>query len=343
MKKILTIIVIGGLAIFESVKIVTYLYDNKKSNFGRDAELFVYPDTGVEEIMSQLDTLAQRPRSIRRSFEKKEVEKYLQPGHYVINKGSSSVYVARMLNNCWQTPVNLTLSGTLRRKGDIAKKISSQMMVDSATVRNAMSDNEFLGKFGFDSVTVFALFIPDTYQMYWTASIDEIFESQKKAYDEFWTDSRIAKARKQGLTKLQASIVASIVSGETNHIPEMPDIASVYLNRLHKGMKLQADPTIAYCFDYNVNRILHKHLEVDSPYNTYKHTGLPPGPIYVPSKAALEAVLNPSKTQYIFFCADPSFNGSHRFAVSYKDHMANARAFQKALNKRAAERKAAGN
>ena len=342
MKKILASVIIA-LALFGICEGAKYYLDNKKSNFSSEAELFVYPETKVSEVMSQLDTIANRPKSIRRTFTSKEVGKYLQPGHYVINKGSSSAYVARMLNNCWQTPVNLTLSGTLRRKGDIARKISSQMMVDSASVRQALSDNAFLKQFGFDSVSVFALFIPDTYEMYWTASVEDIFASQKKAYDEFWTVERVAKAKKQGLTKMQASIVASIVSGETNYIPEMPNIASVYLNRLHKGMKLQADPTIAYCFDYNVNRILRKHLEVDSPYNTYKHTGLPPGPIYVPSKAALEAVLNPSVTPYIFFCADPSFNGTHRFAVSYKDHMANARAFQKALNKRAAERKAAGN
>lgn len=342
MKRVLVAIA-TGLAIFGACEVLKYYLDNKKSNFGADAELFVYPQTTAAQIMEQLDTIAWRPKSIRRTFDSKEVEKYLQPGHYVIKKGSSSAYAARMLNNCWQTPVNLTLSGTLRRKGDIAKKISTQMMVDSATVRQALSDNAFLKQFGFDSVTVFALFIPDTYQMYWTASVEEIFASQKKAYDDFWTPERVQKAKKQGLTKMQASIVASIVSGETNYIPEMPNIASVYLNRLHKGMKLQADPTIAYCFNYEVNRILKKHLQVDSPYNTYKHTGLPPGPIYVPSKAALEAVLNPSKTPYIFFCADPSFNGSHRFAVSYKDHMANARAFQKALNKRAAERKASGN
>lgn len=333
---VLTLLVVRG-----AFALCRYYIDNKASNFDDSVELYVYPQTKLGEVLSQLDTVAKRPRSIIRTFAKKEVEVYMQPGHYVIGKGSSSAYVARMLNNCWQTPVNLTLSGTLRRKSDIAKKISLQMMVDSASVRKALSDNEFLSKFGFDSVSVFALFIPDTYEMYWTASVEEIFACQKKAYDEFWTEERVLKARRQGLSKMQASIVASIVSGETNHIPEMPDIASVYLNRLHKGMKLQADPTIAFCFDYEVNRILKKHLQVDSPYNTYKNAGLPPGPIYVPSKAALEAVLNPTKTPYIFFCADPSFNGTHRFAVSYSDHMANARAFQKALNKRAADRKKA--
>ena len=340
MKTWIRIILIALIAI-GLTKAIDYFLDNKLSNFDCEAELYVRPETGPQEVLEQLDSLVKRPRSLERTFEKKEVQDNMQSGHYVIPAGSPSVYVARMLNNGWQTPVRMTLSGTLRKKGEIARKISNQMMVDSATVRAAFSDSELLAKFGFDTVSVFGMFIPDTYEMYWTDPVETIFERQKKAYDDFWTPEKLAKAKKQGLTREQVSIVASIVSGETNYLPEMPDIASVYLNRLRKGMRLQADPTIAYCFDYNVNRILKKHLEVDSPYNTYKHAGLPPGPIYIPSKDALEAVLNPNPTPYIYFCADPSFNGSHRFAVSYKDHINNARAFQKALSRRAAEKRGA--
>lgn len=339
--KWILVAVLSLLVVRGAFALCRYYFDNKASNFNDSVELYVYPQTKLGEVMSQLETVAKRPRSIVRTFEEKRVEEYMQPGHYLVEKGSSSVYVARMLNNCWQTPVKLTLSGPLKRKQDIAKKISAQMMVDSASVRNALSDNEFLSKFGFDSVSVFGLFILDTYEMYWTASVEEIFACQKKAYDEFWTEERVQKARKQGLSKKQVSIVASIVCGETNYVPEMPDIASVYLNRLRKGMKLQADPTIAFCFDYKYNRILKKHLQVDSPYNTYKNAGLPPGPIYVPSKDALEAVLNPTKTPYIFFCADPAFNGKHKFAVNYSEHIANARAYQAALNRLAANKKKA--
>ena len=145
---------------------------------------------------------------------------------------------------------------------------------------------------------------------------------------------RIAAARKQGLTKNEAVTLASIVNGETRYVPEMPTIAGVYLNRLRSGMKLQADPTVAYCFNYSLNRILKVHLAVDSPYNTYKYFGLPPGPISCPPKTCLEAVLNPASHNYIFFCADPSFNGSHRFAATYAEHMQNARAFRRALTER---------
>lgn len=319
-----------------------YLLDNRIPNTEAEAELYVRPGTTVSQVVDSLcaNAAVRRPRSLNRTFAEKKVSEYIKPGHYVVPALSTSAYIARMLNNGWQTPVRLTLSGTLRRKGDIARKISSQMLADSASIRAAFDNEELLEGFGFDTTTVFAMFIPDTYEMYWTASPEEIFRVQKDAYDKFWTAIRREKAAAQGLSPLQVSIMASIISGETNYVPEMPDIAAVYLNRYHKGMKLQADPTIAFCFDYNVNRILRKHLQVDSPYNTYKHAGLPPGPIYIPSRNALEAVLNPSPAKYLYFCADPSFNGSHRFAVTYNEHLANARAFQKALNKRTAERKA---
>lgn len=177
--------------------------------------------------------------------------------------------------------------------------------------------------------------------MYWTASVEEIFDRFKKEYDAFWTDERKTKAAAQGLSPMEVSVMASIVSGETLKAFEYPVIAGVYLNRYKKGMKLQADPTIAFCYDYTLDRILKKHLTVDSPYNTYKHVGLPPAPINVPPKACLEAVLNPENHKYIYFCASPAFDGTHRFAVSYSEHLKNARAFQRELTARR-KAKAAG-
>lgn len=170
--------------------------------------------------------------------------------------------------------------------------------------------------------------------MYWTASVKDIFDRFKKEYDAFWTSERKAKAAAQGLSPMEVSVMASIVSGETLKAFEYPIIAGVYLNRYKKGMKLQADPTIAFCYDYTLDRILKKHLTVDSPYNTYKHVGLPPAPINVPPKACLEAVLNPENHKYIYFCASPAFDGTHRFAVTYSEHLKNARAFQRELTAR---------
>ena len=172
-------------------------------------------------------------------------------------------------------------------------------------------------------------------------AVKDIFDRLKKEYDVFWTQERRSAAQAQGLTPYEVSVMASIVSGETLKESEYPVIAGVYLNRLHKGMKLQADPTIAFCYDYTLDRILKKHLKVDSPYNTYKYKGLPPAPINVPPKACIEAVLHPDEHGYIYFCASPEFNGTHRFAVTYGEHLKNARAFQRALTQRQKEKAAA--
>ena len=316
-------------------KVWNYLSDNRLPNFRRDAVVLVYPDTGADEVYAQLINEAgvRRPYSLSRSFKQKQVATYLKPGRYEIHPDMTSVYVARMLNNCWQSPAKLVLSGTMRLRSQLASKISSQLMIDSLDVIKALESKPFLAQWGVTPQTVFSLFIPDTYEMYWTSTMEDVLNKQKAAYDAFWTPERQAKAKAQGLTQAQVSILASIVKGETNFEPEMPRIAGVYLNRLHKGMKLQADPTIAFCYDYELNRILNKHLKVDSPYNTYKHAGLPPGPIAVPTKACLDAVLNP-EGNYLYFCANSNFDGTHSFATSYAEHLRNARAFQRALNQR---------
>jgi UPF0755 protein len=185
------------------------------------------------------------------------------------------------------------------------------------------------------------MILPDTYEMYWTASVEEIFNRLKQEYDAFWTPERKAKAAEQNLTQKEVSVVASIVSGETNKAFEYPVIAGVYLNRYRKGIKLQADPTVCFCYDYTLDRVLRKHLAIDSPYNTYKYAGLPPAPINVPPKACLEAVLSPEKHNYIFFCASAAFDGTHKFAVSYTEHQKNAVEFQTELTRRRKEKAAA--
>ena len=313
-----------------------YYSDNKKPNFTEKYVLYVHPDMTASQVLDSLAAGAGtlRPNSLKRAFAKMEVEQKMKPGRYVVEPSSVSMYVARMLVFGWQTPQNLTLSGTLRKKDRIAQRIGSQMMVDSAAVADALNDEAFLAEYGFTPENVFALILPDTYEMYWTASVKEIFDRFKKEYDAFWTDERLAKAKAQGLTQMQVSVMASIVSGETLKAFEYPIIAGVYLNRYKKGMKLQADPTIAFCYDYTLDRILKKHLTVDSPYNTYKHVGLPPAPINVPSKACLDAVLNPDQNKYIYFCASPAFDGTHRFAVTYTEHLKNAREFHRALTAR---------
>ena len=308
--------------------------DNRKPNFTGKAELFIYPGMTASKVaMSIPDSVVSRRRSLERVMSTLSDED-LRPGHYVIEKGKPSVYVPRMLKAGWQTPVNLTLSGTMRQKSVIARKISRQMMMDSVTVINALNDKELLSSYGFTPDDVFSLIIPDTYQVYWTDSMKEVLDKQKAAYDAFWTADNLRLASAQGLTPKEVSIVASIVKGESNYEPEYPSIAGVYLNRLKQGMRLQADPTVAYCFDYSLNRILYKHLEFDSPYNTYLYEGLPPGPICVPDKPSLEAVLNPDSHGYLYFCASSAMDGTHKFAATLSEHSRNAREFQRALDTR---------
>lgn len=333
--------VLGGIAGFI---VGRYWIDNRTPNFTEEYVLYVHPETTVGQVVDSLAASAGtiRPKSLQRAFKEMEVEQNMKPGRYVVEPSSPSIYVARMLVYGWQTPQNMTLSGTIRSKGRLAQKIGVQMMVDSADVAKALEDKDFLAKYGFTPENVFALVLPDTYEMYWTASVEEIFDRFKKEYDAFWTEDRLAKAKAQGLNKMDVSILASIVSGETLKDFEYPKIAGVYLNRYKKGMKLQADPTVCFCYDYTLDRVLKKHLQIDSPYNTYKYAGLPPAPINVPPKPCLEAVLNPDKHGYIYFCASPAFDGTHRFAVTYNEHLKNAREFQRELTARRRARKAAG-
>ena len=308
-------------------------YDRKTPNCPAVTDLYVYPGMETRAVCDSIlaGGHVKNPASLKRAF--KDVES-LQAGHYRIDSTCTSMYVTRMLHKGWQTPVNLTLSGAIRTPGVLARKIGAQMLADSADVASFIFCDDSIATYGVNQRLLFTMVIPDTYQMMWTASVREIMDRFVKERNAWWTPERVQAARAQGLSPQEASTLASIVDGETRYVPEQPAVAAVYLNRLHIGMKLQADPTVAFCFGYQPRRILNSHLAVDSPYNTYKYAGLPPGPISCPPKSCLEAVLHPASHNYLYFCADPSFNGSHRFAATYSEHLANARAFQRALTAR---------
>lgn len=314
--------------------VIRYYLDNKTAGFKQEYVLYVSPEMTAQQVTDSLCSVAIRPGSVRRSASRENLAERIHPGKYLIKPEHQAVYAVRMVCHGWQTPHKMTLSGTIRTKGAIATKISSQMMVDSLDVAMALEDSTFLAKYGFTTENVFAMILKDTYEMYWTADIEEIFDRLKKEYDAFWTPERKTAASDLGLSPMQVSVMASIVSGETLKEFEYPIIAGVYLNRYRKGMKLQADPTIAYCYDYTLDRILKPHLNIDSPYNTYKYVGLPPAPINSPSKECIDSVLHAQQHNYIYFCASPEFNGTHRFARSYSDHLKNAREFHRALQAR---------
>lgn len=324
-----------GVAFFGGLQAWGWLRNNRLPAFYGDAEVFVgaktTPDDVIEQIKSQ--TGIRWETALREVFKQKEVAKYITPGHYTVKANHSCVYVARMLNNSWQSPIRLTMSGSLRLKKEIARTIGRQMRLDSAEVAQALNDEVFLRKFGFNPTNVFSLIIPDTYEIYWDASLTDLFTLFRREYDKYWDEDRKSKAKAIKLTPAQVSVLASIVACESNYVPEYPKLAGVYINRLRKGMRLQACPTVAYCFDFKPSRILQKHLRVDSPYNTYKHLGLPPGPICCPTKAALDAVLNADiSSGYLYFCASTAFDGTNVFSKTYSEHQKKARAYQQALD-----------
>lgn len=336
MKKVLLWVILGivaALAVAGGVIGWHLWYDHKVPNFSGYVELYVYPDMEPSQVRDSLvaSGKVRKVASLDRALADVPV---LRVGHYQIDPNCTSVYVARMLGKGWQAPVRLTLSGAIRSPKVLARKIGAQMLVDSAEVASFVYCNDSLAAYGVDTTLLFTRVIPDSYEMLWTASVREIMDRLDKEASGWWTPERLAAAREQGLTPQEVCVLASIVDGETRYVPEQPTVAGVYLNRLRIGMKLQADPTVAYLYGYRLRRILRVHLEADSPYNTYQHFGLPPGPISCPPQSCLEAVLHPDSHDYLYFCADPSFNGSHRFAASYAEHLINARAFQKALTER---------
>lgn len=331
---------IAGIALlavvfFGALQAWGWLRNNRLPAFYGDADILVSDTTTVDGVIAQIksQTGIRWEPALREVFKQKEVSKYITPGHYKVESKHSCVYVARMLNNSWQSPVRLTLSGSLRLKSEIARSIGRQMRVDSTEVADALNDEVFLRKFGFNPKNVFSMIIPDTYEIYWDASLTDIFTLFKKEYDKFWNDDRKAAAKGMRLTPAQVSVLASIVNCESNYVPEYPKIAGVYINRFRKGMRLQACPTVAFCFDFKPSRILQKHLKVDSPYNTYTHQGLPPGPICCPTRAALDAVLNADvDSGYLYFCASTAFDGTNVFSKTYSEHQKKGRAYQRALD-----------
>lgn len=228
----------------------------------------------------------------------------------------------------------LTLSGNIRNLEKLSGILGRKLACDSASFSQYFAKEEVWKENGFGKETFMAMFLPNTYEVYWTISPEKFVERMKKEYDKFWNGDRKAKAREIGLSELEVSILASIVCEETNYTPEMPRVAGVYMNRLKRGMKLDADPTVKFALgDPAIKRILFRHLKVDSPYNTYLNAGLPPGPITIPGIKGIDAVLNYENHNYLYFCANSNMDGTHKFARTLSEHNRNARAYQAALNR----------
>jgi len=265
---------------------------------------------------------------------KKKYPVLVKPGRYVIDKSLSYNEIINILRGGRQTPVMITFSKA-RTMNDIAGRFGGQIEADSAGIISFFSDPENYSGDGFKKENIISVFIPDTYEFYWNTSPEKLYVRMLREYKRFWNKDRLGKSADAGLTPTEVSVLASIIDEEASKQDEKPRIAGVYLNRLKRGIPLQADPTIKFAInDFTVNRILYKHLEVDSPYNTYKHSGLPPGPIGCPSVESIDAVLNAEKHEYLFFAAKADFSGYHNFSRTLSEHNRYANQYQKELNKR---------
>lgn len=258
--------------------------------------------------------------------------KDIRPGHYRLAKGTSYKTAVRTFQRGWQTPVRLTFNN-IRNLPQLAGKVAAQLETDSLTMAAVLTADTTAARYGFDRHTFIAMFIPDTYELYWTASPIAFLDRMHREWERFWNDARLEKLAATGLSQVEAITLASIVWEETKVADEMPTVAGVYINRLERGMPLQADPTVKFAVgDFALRRVLNRHLEVDSPYNTYKYAGLPPGPISMPSIGAIDAVLDYQKHKYLYFAARPDFSGRHNFAATLAEHNRNADAYRRALN-----------
>ena len=300
----------------------------------KDTVLYIPINADYSALKDSINKKLSTPKSFLKYSEKIELDKNFKPGRYVIKKGMRTYQLANNISKGYQSPLNLTLSGNIRGKEKLASILGKKLANDSSSFINYFNLPDTYKSNNLEKETFVSLFIPNTYEVYWTISPKEFVEKMAKENKKFWNKERTEKAATLKLSKEEISTLASIVCEESNCAEELPIIAGVYLNRLKNGMELGADPTIKFAWnDPSIKRILHKHLAIDSPYNTYKHIGLPPGPITIPSIAGIDAVLNYKKHNYLYFCASDKLNGMHNFAESFREHQNNARAYQRALNK----------
>ena len=313
-----------------------YLFFSKTFRLTDTTYIYIHPGDSIETVCHQLSQQAHPSTltGIQWLATFYDYDKHIRSGRYAVRPDDNAFKLIRRLASGQQTPVNLIIP-SVRTIDKLSTAVSSRIMLDSATVASALTDSLTCARLGYTPQTIACLFIPNTYEVYWDMTLDQFLARMTKEKDRFWNDERRQKAKDIGLTPEEVVTLASIVDEETAKNDEKPIIAGLYMNRLKRGMLLQADPTVKFaCGDFRLQRILHKHLAVDSPYNTYLHAGLPPGPIRIPSIAGIESVLNYARHDYLYMCAKEDFSGRHNFAATLREHQNNALRYQRELNRR---------
>lgn len=304
------------------------------SAYSADKTAYIYldKDDTPDSLYCKLDSIGCSTQAITLLSKVKSFR--VRTGRYAIQPGTSGISLFRQLRNGMQAPIMLQVP-SVRTMDRMAGAMARHLMVDSVEVLRALTDTARIEALGFTPTTFPSLFIPNSYEVFWDISVDKLIRRLVEEHKRFWNEERMQKAASLGLSPCEVYTLASIVDEETANNAEKPTVAGLYLNRLKAGMPLQADPTVKKAVgDWSLRRILHVHLAVESPYNTYLHTGLPPGPIRISSIAGIDAVLNRSQHDYLYMCAKEDFSGTHNFATTYAEHLVNAKRYTNALNQR---------
>lgn len=326
----LIIVVVGVFMLYR------WVYSNNIQKNYHEPYFYIQSNSSYADVIEKLteEGIIINERSFNWVAEQKNYPNNVKPGRYIIQYPLSNNILVNLLRSGEQTPLQVIVK-SFRKKEHLAAYLGKVLEPDSMQFATLFNNEQILKEYGFLPSTFPAIILPNTYEFYWNTSPEQFISKMALEYKKFWTDERKQKAKNIGLTQSEVSILASIVQSETAKNDEKPKVAGVYLNRLKKGMKLQADPTLIFAWnDFSIKRVLNIHKEITSPYNTYKYEGLPPGPILIPELSSIDAVLNAETHNFLYFCAKEDFSGYHNFASTYTQHLRNARLYQQALNKR---------
>lgn len=300
------------------------------------AMLYIDNDDNIDSVYTKLEATAGPCKIGTFKFlcSLRGYSKKILPGRYDVGEGKGTYTVVQNLRHGLQTPLKLTIPQT-HTVDMLAEKIAKKLRCSEDELKAAFHNKALQEKCGVNDTTIAALFIPDTYEIYWTITPEQFVERMKKEYDIFWNSKRLSKAKDIGLTPIEVSTLASIIDRETNDKEDMPIIAGLYMNRLKKGMKLESCPTAIFAIgDFTMRRVLKQHTMHESPYNTYLHAGLPPGPIYLPRPICIDAVLNYNHNDFLFMCARADRSGKHHFSKTYEEHAKYGKIYAEYLNQR---------
>ena len=314
--------------------------ENVRSLDGERHFVYVYPNTTEAQLLNEIQQNYRFTLPFLFRLQAKHIglttqeHPFIHTGCYQLEPVMSDRELIRMFRFGRQVPVRMTFRG-VRTQAQLAKILSDQLMIDSASIASRLADSTYMSAFGLTVPQAVCLFIPDTYEVWWNMSADDLFARMHREYKTFWNEKRMARCKAINLKPWEVVTIASIVEEETAKDVDKPIVAGLYINRLRKGMPLQACPTVKFALgDFTLRRVLNQHLRYDSPYNTYMYPGLPPGPIRIPTGKTVDFTLNYTPSDYLYMCASPAFDGTHRFSHSYTQHMKNAREYQRELNKR---------